>query len=475
MIEIAASPSRSAAVAGLPAAMPNPPIGSDGIETAAFGALLAAQPGMESAGPAVATAPAQPAAVISVALPTALAATPVPAILPPTGKILPEPAAELPAIAALALRPAAQHPAKAAPKGATKEAPATTAEPAAKNAEIAEVPPPEAPGSGPAPIVAALIQPTVITARPAVPQAATAPIGTAPAASTRVPLATKQAQAPRPTVADQTDTSPQRDASRPATSAAPVQPGVVAAIIEREVTPETTPGPIKPASVPVLVAPAPAPAQAAISGADRPVATHAASAPASRDAAAPQAAAITAPMTDNVQPALATIVPVHTDAAPATPSAATPVRERIDFATLVDSIARARDDAAATGPVSVAVRHSEFGKVSLQFNARDSDGSGHLSVAMASADPGFAPAVAIASEAAAMNADPGTQRSDAQPQQQQRASGTPSQDTAGDARGQNGGRDPGRQEQHRPGREAEAQRQPRRGAPDEPASAGIFA
>ncbi|WP_157083277.1 hypothetical protein [Novosphingobium lentum] len=75
------------------------------------------------------------------------------------------------------------------------------------------------------------------------------------------------------------------------------------------------------------------------------------------------------------------------------PSAARPV----DFATLVDAIDRARAHAAPHS-VSVSLAHAEFGAVSLRFR-HDDDG---LSVAMASADPGFARAVAASSPTAAL-------------------------------------------------------------------------
>lgn len=74
-----------------------------------------------------------------------------------------------------------------------------------------------------------------------------------------------------------------------------------------------------------------------------------------------------------------------------------PAPQRVDVATLVDTIARARDDAASLAPVAVALTHAEFGKVSLRFRNED-DG---LAVSMSSADPGFAPAVAAAGQAAA--------------------------------------------------------------------------
>lgn len=92
--------------------------------------------------------------------------------------------------------------------------------------------------------------------------------------------------------------------------------------------------------------------------------------------------------------------------------------ERIDFATLVDSIARARDDGAGA-TVNVAVSHGDFGKVSLRFE----NGDNGLSVAMSSADPGFARAVAASGQAdgGTFNADSQQSQQQQQAQQQQRA------------------------------------------------------
>jgi hypothetical protein len=76
--------------------------------------------------------------------------------------------------------------------------------------------------------------------------------------------------------------------------------------------------------------------------------------------------------------------------------AAAQTAEGIGFDALVDSIARARDGATSES-TSIAMRHTEFGRVSLRFQA-EADG---LSVAMTSADPTFAPAVAAARAAEA--------------------------------------------------------------------------
>lgn len=85
--------------------------------------------------------------------------------------------------------------------------------------------------------------------------------------------------------------------------------------------------------------------------------------------------------------------PAHETAAPAAiRSEARP--ERVDFATLVDTLARAREDAAPR-TVNVSVSHTEFGRVSLRFEADEDRG---MTVAMSSADPGFARAVSATSE-----------------------------------------------------------------------------
>ena len=78
-----------------------------------------------------------------------------------------------------------------------------------------------------------------------------------------------------------------------------------------------------------------------------------------------------------------------------------PQPERVDFATLVDVLARAREETSA-GTVHASVRHAEFGRIALRFD-RDEDNG--LSVAMSSADPGFARAVSAAAEASPASAE----------------------------------------------------------------------
>lgn len=83
--------------------------------------------------------------------------------------------------------------------------------------------------------------------------------------------------------------------------------------------------------------------------------------------------------------------------------AATPAQPGHDFVKLVDRLIDARDSAAPQSVVSAAIKHAEFGQVSLHFQQ---DASG-LTVSMASADPDFQPAVQ-----AAMPADRGGMASD---------------------------------------------------------------
>ncbi|MEZ5743501.1 MAG: hypothetical protein R3D89_07180 [Sphingomonadaceae bacterium] len=92
----------------------------------------------------------------------------------------------------------------------------------------------------------------------------------------------------------------------------------------------------------------------------------------------------------------------------------------LDFTTLVDRLAQAREDAAPQ-TVRTAIRHAEFGTVNLQFRSEQAN----LSVTMASADPDFAPAVQAAAAAAMANNggsseqnQPAPQRHDGQPQAQ---------------------------------------------------------
>lgn len=156
-------------------------------------------------------------------------------------------------------------------------------------------------------------------------------------------------------------------------------------------------------------------------------------------------------------------------AQPASPPAAAPQQtpaatapQQLSFDQLVDSIARARDGAEQGGPVAVAMHHGEFGRISLRI---ESDATG-LSVAMASPDPAFAPAVAAAHAAAV--AEPA--RSAANGQQP----GSPEQSLTQGQSGSNSG--PGTSQQRQP----PATRQPAANPAGSPAPrserrGGIFA
>lgn len=105
------------------------------------------------------------------------------------------------------------------------------------------------------------------------------------------------------------------------------------------------------------------------------------------------------------------------DTAAPSPVRAEPRTERIDFATLVDTLARAREDASPR-TVTASVHHAEFGRVTLRFDKDDDRG---MSVAMSSADPGFARAVSATTEAARTPTDSTGQN--AQSQTEARAQG----------------------------------------------------
>jgi len=143
-----------------------------------------------------------------------------------------------------------------------------------------------------------------------------------------------------------------------------------------------------------------------------------------------------------------------------TPAATAP--QPLTFDQLVESIARARDGAEQGGPVAVALHHGEFGRISLRI---ESDATG-LSVAMASPDPAFAPAVAAAHAAAV--AEPARSAATGQ------HSGSPEQSLAQGQSGSNSG--PGSSQQRQP----PATRQPAANPAGSPAprterGGGIFA
>lgn len=173
-----------------------------------------------------------------------------------------------------------------------------------------------------------------------------------------------------------------------------------------------------PAAAFTLVGNAPAPSAGAI---------HLRTQIAEANAASADPAAAAVPAADPLSLPFAAGVADPSAAAGAAPALAPPQTGH-DFAALVDRLIAARDAAgpdAAPDAVNVAVRHAEFGQVSLQFRHDE----GGLSVALSSADPGFAQAVqsalpAAAAAAAADAADSGTQP-DAQQQAFARGDGAP--------------------------------------------------
>lgn len=178
------------------------------------------------------------------------------------------------------------------------------------------------------------------------------------------------------------------------------------------------------------------------------------------DAALPAAKSAIAPDTASALPlAQPAATPSPVGAADA-PTASAP--QPLSFDQLVDSIARARDGVDQGGPVAVALRHGEFGRISLRI---ESDATG-LSVAMTSPDPAFAPAVAAAHAAAA--AEPARA-----PAADQRADTTGQNPTLGQS-GSNPGAGSGQQRQSTASQRVAAN-PARSPAPRTERSGGIFA
>jgi Meckel syndrome type 1 protein len=185
-----------------------------------------------------------------------------------------------------------------------------------------------------------------------------------------------------------------------AQTAHPAAFAVTSLVLEREAA---VPAPVQPPAAPDQAAPATAPQNAAraqpstlaaLTGAPAPERPAARKLRAEAELALSTArsAVLPAPETAGaLAQAQPSIAPAPTPGSSA-PSAPQP----ISFDQLVDSIARARDGLEPAGPVSVAVRHAEFGRIALRI---EGDAAG-LSVAMASPDPAFAPAVAAAHAAA---------------------------------------------------------------------------
>lgn len=333
---------------------------------------------------------------------TASVAEPSPVLAPPL-HIQPAPTITVPTNAPL---PAAAAPLAGAPSTATPSTPATVLTPAAPPASPAGEELPPAPASLPGVLVESR--------------------SPAPSVSPRTPMATTVAIAPRlppearngaePALAPQperTVQAPQQGpAIPPATLAIPVSRLLQApnALAPR---PAIDPDPELAGMAEILPAPAAAPSPAA--------------------AVQPQ----TAPL---VEPA--------------------PLPRPHDFAALVDRLVAARE-AAQPHAASISLAHGDFGPVHLRFSHDDTG----LSVTMASANPDFARAAAVALPVAAA--------SDASGQQTFGASRQPS--AQGGAESQTGGQS-GNSARHdeRPAQSGQTLRQ--RPAPRDPSQrAGIFA
>lgn len=175
----------------------------------------------------------------------------------------------------------------------------------------------------------------------------------------------------------------------------------------------------------------------------------------------------TPPQTDWAAPDIT--VPAFTpsaDAAPESPPS-TPIRhdarvEKIDFATLVENLSRAREEASPR-TVNVAVTNTDFGRVSLRF---DQDDKG-LSVAMTSADPGFARAVSATAEAATANN--ANSQPEGQPKPQTGAN------TQGDTPRQQSQQQPQQTDRFAPGTPARASQAARADADNAAPDDGIYA
>lgn len=407
MIEIAANTARPASAPAQAKVAETPETGAK----AAFGALLAAQPGGETAAPA-ATAVPLPVMPDLIADGTAL---------PDTGKELPDAATTMIAAQMQGLRGlVGTGTGKAAKTDTTvTEKPVNTG--AGKDETTTKADETANPVAATLPDIAALATAQAPAANPALVAVAQGEQRSPPTAAK---TSSKSAAASMPM-------QPAQPAPLSSAQSAPVQQSAQQQPQQQSGSSQDTAGQkASNASIAAQGAPVAGPAPASDSVfsavmervADKPAVT----APSTPDAADPAMAAFTLQS------------PVSTDAAPVSAPAPHRGPERIDFATLVDSIARAREDA-STGPVSVALSHSEFGKVSLSFNHRD-DG---LSVTMTSADPAFAPAVAAASETGTGTMNSDTPRGDAQTTARGNA-----QSATADGRSPNGG-EGGRQDQSR--------------------------
>ena len=458
--------------ATIPAPTPLQPSSSETVVAAslqppAFAAdLLAAAPNPPSAGftePVTARSIAFFTAPVAIAVPGQFASATGNAP-PPTGKRLPLSGSTGPTALAIPLAPTAIPLAPSATASDPEDAPtdgATPADPALPilltppslaliDPALVVVAPVLAPAAPPAQIPPADIARGAPPALPASHPAATTPIGTAQpsdgAAARFVPL-TANLFARAATAAPLARRA--ADAALPQSSVAiKVVLPAAAAVADTPIAPLASPLQPTMRARALTDAAAPADRREAQAGELLPNATDIAPAP-------------------SVAPLLPPALAAHADPlVPAAAASAAPA-DRIDFATLVDTIAQAREHAApqtASAPVSVSLAHADFGPVALRFR-HDGDA---LAVTMASADPGFAPAVSAASLADA-GARAGQQQTDSQPSQHQPGSGQPQSSgsasgsaSQGFAQGQAGQSQAGQgqpdQRQNRPGGPAPATR-----------------
>ena len=359
-------------------------------------------------------------------------------------------------------------------RAATK-ADAAPAETDAPDAEPETAATPETAGPMPA------IVPSILLAAPApapAPRAA-APLTTPPKPQTA--NAARIGAAPQRTVAPQTATdapaaAPGSTPSGPAPALAPPAPALLF-MLEPDAAAPGSPDPAaaNPAAADAQVAPRAEPSTlAALTGAPAPGRAALRKGRSETEAALPGTNAPTETALSSSALAQPTASLVAGSGDPAAPTPATTTdqpAERIGFDALVDSIARARDGAADGAPVSVAMRHAEFGQVSMRFHT-DADG---LSVAMTSPDPGFAPAVAAAhaAEAAASTEAP--------PRSQQPGTAANSGSDLSGSQTQSGARSGAGQRQDGPPQQQRSATEsvpitPRRGdAPADDGRGGIFA
>ncbi|MBB3861848.1 hypothetical protein GGQ88_003138 [Novosphingobium hassiacum] len=192
---------------------------------------------------------------------------------------------------------------------------------------------------------------------------------------------------------------------------APATPAAAVIALAQTAQIELEPTPVPRAPVTIKASPEAAP-QALPQAATAAIAT-------TRKTTPDQPASVATPDTDDTQPIETTDEAISTtfqNAEPAAPrqnaapaSRPEPRAERIDFATLVETLSRAREEASPNA-VRASVQHADFGRISLRF---EHDDKGAMSVAMSSADPGFARAVTASSEAAPTQTQPDTQRGQA--------------------------------------------------------------